>query len=454
MARAAAVYCRISKDDQGDALGVKRQRDDAAAYCAEHGYEAPVFYEDNDYSASSYAVKNRPEFDRMIESARAGELDVIVLYDLDRLTRVPRVGEDIIDLAAKGLTIIDGTGTHDLTTGDGRHRFRGAISNAALESDKLSKRMKRKKAELAERGVPAGGGRAFCYEPDGVTVRESEAVAYRQAARDVLAGKSTTAIAKEWNAQGLRTARSGGLWAQVMVRRVLTSPRHAGLRAHQGEVIGPAVWPAIVDRATFEALVAVLANGAKKNPRRRSLLTGLVRCECGAPMSRDGRSWRCRPSYRHPEACGRVQVRAVPLEALVEEMIVELLGSPKLAKAMANEVPVHDDAALDLSKAEATMTELADMFSAGEITRAEWLRARKGVEERLADARRRLARRTGTDALERFRGADAPALYGKMEDVDERRAVIGALLDHVVIHPAKNRAPRLDVDRVDPIWRV
>src|SRR5215211_4267180 len=362
MARAAAVYCRISKDDQGDALGVKRQRDDAAAYCAEHGYEAPVFYEDNDYSASSYAVKNRPEFDRMIESARAGELDVIVLYDLDRLTRVPRVGEDIIDLAAKGLTIIDGTGTHDLTTGDGRHRFRGAISNAALESDKLSKRMKRKKAELAERGVPAGGGRAFCYEPDGVTVRESEAVAYRQAARDVLAGKSTTAIAKEWNAQGLRTARSGGLWAQVMVRRVLTSPRHAGLRAHQGEVIGPAVWPAIVDRATFEALVAVLANGAKKNPRRRSLLTGLVRCECGAPMSRDGRSWRCRPSYRHPEACGRVQVRAVPLEALVEEMIVELLGSPKLAKAMANEVPVHDDAALDLSKAEATMTELADMF--------------------------------------------------------------------------------------------
>src|SRR5829696_4329431 len=118
MPQRAAVYCRISKDDQGDALGVKRQREDALAYCAEHGYEAPTFYEENNRSASSYARRNRPEFDRMIETARAGELDVIVLYDLDRLTRVPRVGEDIIDLAAKGLTIIDGNGTHDLTTGD------------------------------------------------------------------------------------------------------------------------------------------------------------------------------------------------------------------------------------------------------------------------------------------------------------------------------------------------
>jgi site-specific DNA recombinase len=452
----AAVYCRISKDDEGDGRGVERQRQDAAAYRAEHGYETPEVYEDNDYSASSYAVKNRPEFDRMIESARSGELDVIVLYDLDRLTRVPRVGEDIIDLAAKGLTIIDGTGTHDLTTGDGRHRFRGAISNAALESDKLSKRMKRKKAELAERGVPAGGGRAFCYEPDGVTIRESEAVAYRQAARDVLAGKSTTAIAKEWNAHGLRTARRGGLWAQVMVRRVLTSPRHAGLRAHQGEVIGPAAWPAIVDRATHEALVAVLANGAKKNPRRRSLLTGLVRCGvCGTPMSRDGRSWRCRPSYRYPEACGRVQVRAVPLEALVEEIVVELLGSPKLAKAMADlKVRQSDeDTALDVAKAEAKLTELDEMLGDGVLTRASFLRARKAPERKLADARARLARRNGSHALERFRAARPRELYETL-DVDERRAVISALLDHVVIHPAKNRAPRLDVDRVAPVWKA
>src|SRR5262249_3397463 len=114
----AGVYCRISKDVAGDALGVKRQRDDCIAYCAERGYDAPRFYEENNCSASSYARKGRPEFDRMIQDARAGELDVIVLYDLDRLTRVPRVGEDIIDLAeAHGVTIIDGNGTHDLTTG-------------------------------------------------------------------------------------------------------------------------------------------------------------------------------------------------------------------------------------------------------------------------------------------------------------------------------------------------
>jgi site-specific DNA recombinase len=206
-------------------------------------------------------------------------------------------------------------------------------SMARQESDNTSTRMRAKKAELAALGKPAGGGRAFCYEDDGVTVRNSEAIVYRRAARDALAGKSTTAIAKEWNAQGLRTARRGGLWTQTMVRMVLTSPRHAGLRAHKGDVVGPAVWPAIVDRATHEALVAMLANSGKANPRRRSLLTGLVRCgACGTQMARDGRTWRCRPSNTYPQACGHVQIRALPLETIVEEMVCELLDSPKLTE--------------------------------------------------------------------------------------------------------------------------
>jgi len=455
-----AIYCRISKDDEGDALGVKRQQKEALTFCAEHGYEEPTFFEDNDVSASRYSRKRRPEFDRMLDAARAGELDVIVLYDLDRLTRVPRVGEDIIDLASGGLTIIDGNGVHDLTTGDGRHRFRGAINNAALESDKISKRMKGKKEELAERGVPAGGGRAFCYEPDGVTVRESEAVVYRQAARDVLAGKSTTSVAKEWNRQGLRTPKRGGMWTQTMVRMVLTSPRHAGLRAHKGEVVGRAAWAAIIDRATHEALAAVLANNGKANPRRRSLLTGLVRCgNCGTPMGRDGRSWRCRATNTYPQACGHVQMRALGVEAVVEEMVIELLGSPKLAKAVASQgggghEPAADSAALELAAAEAKLTELDDMLGAGELSRASFLRARKQPEKKLDEARARLARKNGQHSLDRFRGKQHPAdLYRKL-DTDEKRAVIAALLDRIVIHAARSRAPKLDLTRVEPVWRA
>src|SRR5262249_38414512 len=216
---------------------------------------------------------------------------------------------------------------------------------------------KRKKAELAADGKPAGGGRAFCFEPDGVTIRKGEATAYRRAARHALAGKSTTAIAKEGNAAGLRTPKRHGLWTQTMVRMVLTSPGDAGLRSHNGGFAREAVWPGVIDRATHEALVAMLTKGAKKNPRRRSLLTGLVRCgACGTQMGRDGRSFRCRPSNTYPDACGHVQIRAAALERLVEGgMVVQLLDSPKLMQAtMRNQErdhAAHDALALEVTQA-------------------------------------------------------------------------------------------------------
>jgi hypothetical protein len=71
-------------------------------------------------------------------------------------------------------------------------------------------------------------------------------------------------------------------WQGSTLRRVLISPRIAGLREHNGEVVGKAVWPAIIDGATHDRLVGLL-----KDPGRRPLnygrsrvhpLAGLVYC--------------------------------------------------------------------------------------------------------------------------------------------------------------------------------
>jgi hypothetical protein len=316
---------------------------------------------------------------------------------------------------------------------------------AKQESANTGQRVADKKAELASKGLPAGGKRAFCYEPDGVTIRESEAKTYRKAARDVLAGKAWSAVAREWNDAGIAPPQAKK-WSVTTVRYVLTSPRHAGLRVHRGKVQKqPAAWPGVIDLPTHEALVAAVKGGDQ--PRRRSLLTRLVVCDCGAPMTRDGRSFRCR-------ACGST-VKADALENLIEEMVIELLGnSTRLAKVMANQGDEPDDAALDILRAEHKLAEAADLYAADEIGRKEWLRVRKVTQARLRDARRRLRRRTDANALERFRLEQHPAdLYRKL-DTDERRAVISAVIDRIVIAPARNRAPRLDPGRVRPIWRA
>src|SRR5262249_36010703 len=147
-----------------------------------------------------------------------------------------------------------------------------------------------------------------------------------------------------------------------------------------------AVWAGVIDRATHEALVAALANNGKANPRRRSLLTGLVRCgACGSQMGRDGRSWRCRPSNTYPKAFGHVQIRAAGLEALIEKMVIDLLSSSsKLARAMSHHEPERtDDAALDMAAAEAKLAELDEMLGAGELSRVSYLRALKKPEAKL-----------------------------------------------------------------------
>ena len=81
--------------------------------------------------------------------------------------------------------------------------------------------------------------------------------AVREAFADVIHGASLKAIARRWNeAQALTTA--GNLWTHGTVRGVLKNARYAGLRTYRGEIVGPAVWPALVDVDTFEAVRAIL----------------------------------------------------------------------------------------------------------------------------------------------------------------------------------------------------
>lgn len=64
MARKVAVYTRISRDDEGDALGVTRQRDDCERLVDLRGWSVAKIYEDNDVSAFKRNVR-RPEFELM-----------------------------------------------------------------------------------------------------------------------------------------------------------------------------------------------------------------------------------------------------------------------------------------------------------------------------------------------------------------------------------------------------
>ena len=84
----AAVYCRLSKEDEEktarESESIRNQRALLLAWAAEHGYRIYRVYTDEDYSGIDRA---RPGFNAMLADARAGKFEVILAKTQSRFTR-------------------------------------------------------------------------------------------------------------------------------------------------------------------------------------------------------------------------------------------------------------------------------------------------------------------------------------------------------------------------------
>jgi len=98
-ARSAAVYARISSDQDGTALGVTRQVDDCRRLADDLGWAVAEEYVDNDLSA--WGAKRRPAYERMLDDLAEGRRDGVVVYHQDRLTRRPSELEQFVDVLTK-----------------------------------------------------------------------------------------------------------------------------------------------------------------------------------------------------------------------------------------------------------------------------------------------------------------------------------------------------------------
>lgn len=473
MARTAALYCRISDDAGGDGLGVERQRQDCVRFAEGRGWTVGHVYTDNDVSA--FSGKRRPQYVQMLDDVKAGTVDAIVAWHPDRLHRSPRELEDFIDLIeTTGTTVATVTaGDYDLNTGDGRFMARVQGIVARKESEDKSRRLKRKHLELAENGQVGGGGRRpFGYEADRKTVRRDEAAVIREAAKRILAGDSIRSVVMDWQERGV-TSVTGAHWSSTTVKRLLMSGRISGRREHLGKITATAEWKGIITVEQSDALRAILSDPARNRAAgmvaRSYLLSGFVVCgrtgcsarlTAGAAIQRD-RSYRI-ARYRcsvDRGGCNRCGIAAEPLEQLIVDAVMYRLDSPAVAKAMQHQAAGSgddDDLRERVAADERSLEELArDFYTAKVITRGEFLAARKGLDERLRSARGELASRTRRTAADEFVGHPRK-LRNRWESMslERRRAVLGALIDRIVIAPTTKGNNRFDADRVDVVWRV
>lgn len=445
MTMRAAIYARISRDDHTTTgLGVARQEEDCRQFAAARGWEVAEVFVDNDVSA--YSGRVRPAYRRMLDAAKAGAIEVIVAWHPNRLHRSPLELEEFIDLVeASGVLVATvRAGDLDLASASGRMVARVVGAMARHESEEKSERLRRKALELARAGKVGGGGtRPYGFEVDRVTVRVGEAAVIGEAAGRVLAGDSMRSITTWMNTAG-HLSPAAGDWSSNTVLRMLTSPRVAGLRQHRGEVIGEAVWPAILDRVTWERVRRVLLDPARRSasgPGRRYLLTGVLFCGlCGkrlvARPKADGRKCVVCASGVNFGGCGKIRQLAEPLDRMVAAAVVARADDPDVV-ARVLQVSTVDHLALadELADLERRMGEVGVDLAEQRITRAVAQAASAHLESQAEVLRGRLdAARPPAVGRWAGNGGELQRAWASMH-IDQQRAVVAGFVERIEVDP-------------------
>jgi site-specific DNA recombinase len=451
--RRAGVYLRISEDRNGDEAGVSRQREDDMALVARRGWTLAGEFCDNDTSAAGKA--ERPGFRALLAAIERGTVTAVVAWTLDRLVRTARDRLALVEACQQHGVIIALVRGSDMdpTTPAGRLAI-GILGEVAQHEIAVKgDRQRRAEMQAAQAGRPRGGGpRRFGYERDGVTVRPVEADAIRRGVEAVLAGATLSSVARDWNAAGLVRPSTGGRWVRAGVRDTLRRPRNAALRVYQGEVIGPATWPAIVEIEQWKAVEALFADEGRRttapgiNPHQvRHLLSGLAVCGgCGRAdlrVSTSGNRGRDkRPSYRCAQSAGRVEsghvARSVAaLDAYVTAVVLERLRRPDVVELLTPAAPGIDLDALRarVNTARHRLTEIAQDYGDGVISRAEMITARERATTRLSAAEAELDAATAPTPLAGIADQPDPGAAWLAADLGRQRAVLAALMTVVVL---------------------
>ncbi|MFC2041887.1 recombinase family protein [Chloroflexota bacterium] len=151
-----AIYCRVSTDDQEkEGTSLQTQRDACLAYCKQEVYQVVRQFSET----YSVLTLERPKLNELRDLVRTNDLDIIVVYCLDRLSRDPYHGVILTqELEQHHVTLKAVTETVESSeVGRLINYIRGFASK--LEAEKIRERtMRGKLAHVKQGKLPNGTG--------------------------------------------------------------------------------------------------------------------------------------------------------------------------------------------------------------------------------------------------------------------------------------------------------
>ena len=298
-----AIYTRVS-NNQGldqDFNSLDAQYDASQAYIRSqaHAGWTPLRakYDDGGFSGGN---TDRPALQWLLEDVRAGKVDVIVVYKVDRLTRSLADFAKLVELFDRhGVSFVSVTQQFNTTTSMGRLTLNVLLSFAQFEREVTSERIRDKISASKRKGLWVGGMVPLGYDTKDrkITVNQAEAVHIRTILRSYLKLGSLNLLMADLRKKGIvtrtRTLKAGKTIGGIPFTRgplahLLRNRFYIGEVVFKGEVL-KGEQPAIVDPELFEAVQAKLNEQANNHKITRmkseALLAGRIFDDRGNLMS-------------------------------------------------------------------------------------------------------------------------------------------------------------------------
>ena len=381
-----AIYARVSSEQQREEHTIASQTAALIEFAKSHDMEVPKewVFEDEGFSG---AILERPGLERVRDLAAEGQIQVVLAYAPDRLSRKYAYQILLIEeFARQGVETVFVKAPHSASAEDQLLlQFQGMIAEyERAQILERSRRGKRHRARSGEVSVLSGAPYGYRYirktdetAASYVVVDAEARVVQRVYEMYTVEALSIGEIARRLNAEGIPTRKHSARWERSVVWAMLRNPAYRGtacfgktrvagrirvtraLRRRGGIVssnsVGheraPEEWieiavPALVSEDSFARAQELLHENKIRSRRRTispSVVQGLVSCQkCGYAFSRTSTSTSARKLHYYKcigsdswrklagPVCDNRMVRQDLLDQIVWTEVIRLLEDPTL----------------------------------------------------------------------------------------------------------------------------
>lgn len=209
----AAIYCRLSEEDRNkqfetdDSNSIQNQKAMLLQYATEQGWEVYNLYSDDDYTGSD---RRRPEFNRLLEDAKAHRFDIVLCKTQSRFTRELELVEKYIHglfpiWGIRFVSIVDNADTANKGNKKSR-QINGLVNEWYLED--MSENIRSVLTNRRQNGFHIGAFALYGYKKDPdqkgrLLIDEEAAAVVREVFTLFSQGYGKTAIARMLNDRGI-----------------------------------------------------------------------------------------------------------------------------------------------------------------------------------------------------------------------------------------------------------